>query len=222
MLETLEYDHPAWYLVMFTCWYLLCFTAVTAGIVFLLRGPLRRYKPYDMRIFVQLQGLHTPANNRFMQSITFLGKHQFLIPANLLLIGLFFFYGQKRWYAFHILLVSLSSLLLMFFLKHLFHRRRPQIPLLFEAKGKSFPSGHAMMSVCFYGLLTHLLWQGHAPGLLKAIILATCIILVLLIAFSRVYLQVHYLSDVLAGLIIGSCWLYILARIFRELQQVTV
>jgi undecaprenyl-diphosphatase len=157
-----------------------------------------------------------------MQAVTFLGKHQFLIPANLILMALFFFSVNGHWYAFDILVVSLSSLLLMFALKQLFHRRRPQQPLLFEAKGLSFPSGHAIMSVCFYGLLLHILMHSSLPTAFTIPVLIAGIILVLLIGFSRIYLQVHYLSDVLAGLIIGCCWLYIALHIFKQLDFLLV
>ncbi|MEO6489503.1 MAG: phosphatase PAP2 family protein, partial [Ferruginibacter sp.] len=92
--------------------------------------------------------------------------------------------GTYHWYAFRLLIMSLSSLLLMFVLKRLFHRNRPGDPLLFQAKGKSFPSGHAMMSVTFYGLLLYMLLQtGMGPGI-KIGITFFITLLILLIGFS--------------------------------------
>ncbi|MEP6676667.1 MAG: phosphatase PAP2 family protein [Ferruginibacter sp.] len=220
MFPTLKNNHITWYIVTEIVLSLLLFVLITSAVVFLLRGYLRKYKPADLRIFTSLQALHSPGNNRIMLGITFLGKHQFLIPANLLLIALFFFLGHQHWYALNVLLVSLSSLLLMFMLKQLFRRNRPAVPLLFEAKGKSFPSGHAIMAVCFYGLLLQmLLHTGIAPSL-KTLFTIFTVLLILSISFSRVYLQVHYLSDVLAGLIIGCSWLLICLHLLNKLEYV--
>jgi undecaprenyl-diphosphatase len=196
--------------------------AIVAAVITVLRGPLRKHKEYDLKVFQKLRPLHTPVINRIMQAITYLGKHQFLIPANLLLIGTFFFISKRHWYAFDILVLSLSSLLLMLLLKKLFGRARPDTPLLFAAKGKSFPSGHAMMSVCFYGFLLHLLLLStNGPGL-QVVFTVACIALILLIGFSRVYLQVHYVTDVLAGFLIGSAWLYIALQVFNKLEDVNL
>ncbi|MEO6541789.1 MAG: phosphatase PAP2 family protein, partial [Ferruginibacter sp.] len=215
-------DHPAWYSVLSIACYLLIFMAIVAVVITLLRGPLRKHKEYDLKVFQKLKPLHTPANNRIMQAITYLGKHQFLIPANLLLIGTFFFLSPHHWYAFDILVLSLSSLLLMLLLKRLFGRARPETPLLFAAKGKSFPSGHAMMSVCFYGFLLHILLLSTAAPGLQVIFGIICILLILLIGFSRVYLQVHYVTDVLAGYIIGCAWLYIALQVLNKLEEAQV
>lgn len=189
-------------------------------VVFLLRGPLKKHKEYDLKIFQMLQPMHSPANHSIMQAITFLGKHQFLIPANLLLIGIFFFSNVYHWYAFDILVLSFSSLILMLLLKQLFRRKRPETPLLFAAKGLSFPSGHAMMSVCFYGFLMHILMNLSFNPALQIVIGIVLIILILLIGFSRVYLQVHYVTDVLAGFMIGAAWLYVALQVFNKLETV--
>ena len=135
---------------------LLLFSAAIGILVFLIRKPLRKYKPVDMAIFDRLQPLVSPQKNKVMLFITFLGKHQFLIPANLLLIFYFLFATHQNWFSIRIITISLSSLVLMFLLKYLFQRKRPLSPLLKAAKGLSFPSGHAIMSVTFYGLLLYI------------------------------------------------------------------
>ena len=94
--------------------------------------------------------------------------------------------------------------------------------MLFAAKGKSFPSGHAMMSLCFYGFLVHILLQSPAGTGLQIAISTICIALILLIGFSRVYLQVHYATDVLAGFLIGGAWLFLALRVFNKLEEVNL
>lgn len=218
MFIILNIKHPAWSLASGLFISMLFFIAIVSIIVFLLRGWLRKYKPADLFIFKKLQPLHTKSNDNIMLAITLLGKHQFLIPANLLLIFIFLIFKNQHHYAISVLLVSLSCLLLMFILKHLFRRNRPSPPLIFKAKGKSFPSGHAMMSVCFYGLLLHMLLLTGMGHFFQIIVIIFTVLLILIIGFSRVYLQVHYLSDVLAGFIIGTCWFYICLHELERIQ----
>src|SRR5204862_2834920 len=122
----------------------------------LVRKPIRKYKYIDLAIFDSIKSWTNPAANKFMLFMTFMGKHQFLIPANLLLIFYFLLVRHQNWFSIRIATIALSSLLLMFLLKYLFQRKRPLSPLLNAAKGLSFPSGHAIMAVTFYGLLMYI------------------------------------------------------------------
>lgn len=106
----------------------------------------------------------------------------------------------------------------MILLKQLFRRKRPLSPLLKAAKGLSFPSGHAIMAVTFYGLLIYILQHTIDTGWIKIIATILLIVLMLLIGFSRIYLRVHYTSDVLAGFIIGLLWLMISLAILQWLE----
>jgi undecaprenyl-diphosphatase len=95
----------------------------------------------------------------------------------------------------------------MFFLKQFFNRPRPLTPLLEPVNGLSFPSGHALMSVTFYGLLIVLVWENTAARFKKWIVTILLLLLISLIGFSRVYLRLHYFSDVIAGFAAGMIWL---------------
>jgi undecaprenyl-diphosphatase len=106
----------------------------------------------------------------------------------------------------------------MLLLKQLFQRKRPLSPLLKAAKGLSFPSGHAIMAVTFYGLLVYVLQHTIDIGWMKFLLTFLLVILVILIGFSRVYLRVHYASDVLGGFIIGLLWLLISLAIIKWLE----
>jgi membrane-associated phospholipid phosphatase len=187
---------------------LLLLAASIAVLVFLARKPLRKYKPVDLAIFDRLQAFTNPGRNRFILFITFLGNHKFLVPANLTLIAYFLFIEKRSWSSIRVAAIALSSLGLMFLLKYLFRRKRPLSPLLQAVKGLSFPSGHALMSVTFYGLLIYILFQAMKGGPLLYVLTVILVVLILLIGFSRVYLRVHYASDVLAGFIIGLLWLW--------------
>src|SRR5688572_5043633 len=103
-----------------------------------------RSTEFDFQVFKFLENYISDRNSFIMNSFTFLGKHDFLIPANLVLIA-FFLLRKHKWYSIKVPAIALSSLGLMFVLKNLFNRPRPDIPLLYEAQGLSFPSGHALM-----------------------------------------------------------------------------
>jgi membrane-associated phospholipid phosphatase len=189
-------------------------------LVFLVRPYMKKHKKSDMAVFDWLQGHTRPWRNNFMLFITFLGNHKFLIPANLALLFYFLFVSKSSWFSVRIAAISLSSLGLMLLLKTLFRRKRPLAPLLSAAKGLSFPSGHAIMSVTFYGQLIYILFKTIQDPGLKIFLAVFLSLLIMLIGFSRVYLRVHYVSDVLAGFIVGLLWLVISLEVLNWLEPI--
>lgn len=106
--------------------------------------------------------------------------------------------------------------LLNLFVKLGVGRARPDYGLISES-GMSFPSGHAMISVCFYGYIAYMLAaiknkHGWIYGLIAGI-------LSILLGFSRIYLGVHYVSDVLAGLALGCVVLYIYILVYSKIRH---
>ena len=174
---------------------------------------------FDNRIFNYLSQHVNEQNNDIILFFTFLGSHQFLIPANLTLIGYFLLIRKHKWHSIKIPAIAISSLVLMFVLKRLFNRPRPDIPLLYEAKGLSFPSGHALMSVTFYGLLIYIVFKTYRDKDWKWIIISLLILLILIIGFTRVYLRVHYTTDVIAGYCIGFLWLVFAVWFLNRLEK---
>jgi len=92
-------------------------------------------------------------------------------------------------------------------LKYGFQRDRPNIGSLLQVSGYSFPSGHAMIACAFYGLLAYLVWDNRECRRLKYILVPALAVLIAAIGVSRIYLGVHYPSDVVAGLAAGAFWL---------------
>jgi membrane-associated phospholipid phosphatase len=161
----------------------------------------------DEKAFAFAHSIVNDSTTQMMEIVTFFGSHYFLIPANIL-VAVFFLLTKKSRYSIKVSAIALSSVLIMLGLKLLFNRHRPLIPLLEPARGLSFPSGHAFMSVCFYGLLMIIIWREERPHpVLKWVLLLLVIALLLSIGFSRIYLRVHYFTDVVAGFCIGSFWL---------------
>ena len=202
---------------------LVIFLLALLALAYLIRNVIVLHRTgFDQKVFSYLQSHISPENNEIMLAFTFLGTHKFLIPANLVLIAYFLFVQKRKWYAIKIPAIALSSLALMFGLKHLFHRSRPDVPLLFKAEGLSFPSGHALFSITFYGLLIYIIYKSNWPLAWKWITIGLLLLLIPVIGFSRVYLRVHYASDVIAGFCVGILWLVLTIWLLNQIEKRTL
>lgn len=199
---------------------LVLFFAALFAFVFLIRRVfVLNEEKFDHDVFALIAPFVSDLNNDVMMFITFLGTHNFLIPANLVLIAYFLFIKKHRWYSISIPAIALTSTGVMFLLKRIFNRQRPLTPLLFEAEGLSFPSGHAMISFTFYGLLIYIIWQSKFALWLKWLLGLFFLTLIFFIGFSRIYLQVHYATDVMAGFCVGLIWLSISIWVLKKIER---
>jgi undecaprenyl-diphosphatase len=146
----------------------------------------------------------SPQMDVLATALSFMGSEAVWI-LSVLLLGLFLW--QRRWgAAVMLVMVSGGVQLLNNILKSSFHRTRPiQVVALIAAQQYSFPSGHAMVSAAFYTYLAYLCWR-LVRGVWRFVLITGLILLVLLIGASRVYLQAHFLTDVIAGYIAGFVW----------------
>lgn len=176
---------------------------------------------FDDAAFAFLQGWVSDLNTNIMNFFTLLGKHEFLVPAHIVLIGWFLFIRRHRWYSIKVPVIGVSSGLIMIFLKDIFQRQRPLIPLLEPVGGLSFPSGHALCSMTFFGLLIYFSWKHVENKVLRVTLVTILSITIFMIGLSRVYLRVHHASDVLAGFAFGLIWLVLSLRILRAVERQT-
>ena len=172
----------------------------------------------DEHIFDFFSANVTVSRTNIMRAITFLGNHNFLIPANLLLM-IYFIIRGKKWETVYVFFVAISSLGIMSLLKTLFHRHRPLHPLIEGITNYSFPSGHAFMSVAFFGLFIFFTTQKVKNTGLQYLLISFLLFLLFFIGLSRVYLRVHYATDVLAGWILGSLWLFICFELLAGIKR---
>ncbi len=201
---------------------LLAFFVALFGFVFVARMIFTENRQdIDNSVFGFLSKHVTDVNTSIMQFFSFFGTHTFLIPANLLLILYFLFIRKHRWYSIKVPVISLGSVTLMFLLKQIFGRKRPLMPLMDEARGLSFPSGHAMMSFAFYGLIIYILWEHIHNRWVKGILTICILLFILFIGLSRVYLRVHYASDVLAGFCLGLMWLILSLWLLNLMERIS-
>lgn len=103
-------------------------------------------------------------------------------------------------------------------LKHIVQRERPNINRLIPEKGYSFPSGHSMMSMAFYGMLIFLIFKYVKNTALKWTLIVILTILLSTIGITRIYLGVHYPSDVIGGFLVSLTYLFILTEIYNKVK----
>lgn len=103
-------------------------------------------------------------------------------------------------------------------LKHIIQRERPNINRLIPEKGYSFPSGHSMMSMAFYGMLIFLIFKYVKNTALKWTLIVILTILLSTIGITRIYLGVHYPSDVIGGFLVSLTYLFILTEIYNKVK----
>ena len=132
---------------------------------------------------------------------TMFGEAKFLIP--IVLISFFLFKDKSHWK--FLTSMMILEVLLNTILKWFFSRPRPMELRMIEETGYSFPSGHMMASTMFYGLCIYFLWQTSCKKSLKILGSILLTFLILSIGMSRVYLGVHYMSDILGGFLLSLC-----------------
>ena len=101
-------------------------------------------------------------------------------------------------------------------MKFFFQRPRPEEYRLISESGYSFPSGHAMVSMAFYGLLIYIVYRYVKNVYLKYGLMVILFMLILFIGISRIYLGVHYTSDVLGGFLLSICYLIVFTKVMGK------
>ncbi len=166
---------------------------------------------YDARINALLFEMRDAPTIKIFTWITWLGEFPTIIILALAVSALLWLSHKKlQVIAFWLTIIGSESV--TFAAKFLFHRPRP-INAVFLETSNSFPSGHATIAVAFYGFLAYLLLKKIKNRLHRNLLIIFTLIVILAIGFSRLYLGVHYLSDVAAGYLVGLIWLLIGTRL---------
>ncbi|MFA5523872.1 MAG: phosphatase PAP2 family protein [Tissierellales bacterium] len=163
---------------------------------------------FDLKIISTIHENINPAIKNFMIVISFIGSAKFYYIISPFLI--FYLVRKKHWLELSALVISiLGSVLLNDLLKLIFARVRPLEFFLVEQGGFSFPSGHSMNTLSFYGMAAYLFLRNKRLDSRKALIWIITIVFIGLMGFSRIYLGVHWPTDIIGGFSAGFIWLYI-------------
>jgi undecaprenyl-diphosphatase len=194
-----------------------------AGCAFLLllllhaRLPAPALHGFDLGVQAAVHGWESPALTVLMHGLTFIGSIEVFIPTLLVAVALLLWRGEreggrrlirKRQVAGVFALGVGGALLLNDSFKVYFHRARPAVPwAIGDEQTFSFPSGHSLFSILLYGLIAYTLVSRRSRPLHRAATMVGAASLVAGIGLSRIYLGMHWPTDVLAGYITGGMWL---------------
>jgi membrane-associated phospholipid phosphatase len=161
----------------------------------------------DERLAVWLHGRATEPLTDVFRAITRLGNFITLFAVTLVAVVIFW-RRRERIDATFVALAALGAQVLSTGMKLGFRRDRPFFPDPLATESTfSFPSGHALVSLAVYGSIALVLARRLSSHIERALLLGATALLVIAIGFSRLYLGVHFLSDVLAGYAAGAAWL---------------
>ena len=177
---------------------------------------------YDQQITDYVISYRTPLLTNYFIFVSQVGDiyGYLIVLISTVLLSILVF---KRWkYVVQITTVLLLSSVSNMILKRFIDRARPGIEHLVSVETLSYPSGHAMSAMAFYGFLIYLFYRFKINIFLKVAIIIVLILLILSIGISRIYLGVHFPSDIVGGFIAGFIWvifcilLFDLIEVFRR------
>jgi undecaprenyl-diphosphatase len=172
----------------------------------------------DVRFSNWLHEHMTPVLTKVMLVITNIHSTSGISVMTVLVMLLLWRTAQRRHIA-SFLFIVYGGILLNWWLKSIFQRSRPQfIDPLLVIKSFSFPSGHTMAATVFYGALSAILISQTRNLALRILIVCAAVFMILLVGFTRMYLGVHYLTDVVGAMIEGAGWLTLCLTSFQVVR----
>jgi len=185
-------------------------------------GESKRFDEWLLRALRGADGTSPPASSwtlRVARDLTALGGAAVITLVTLLAAG--FLALRRKWGALWLVLASIAGgAVVSTILKNAFDRARPDVVIhLAEVSSLSFPSGHSMLAAATYFTLAALLARTTADRRIKAYFLSSAALLVLIIGVTRLYLGVHFPTDVLAGWCAGIAWALLCSLVARWLQR---
>ena len=170
----------------------------------------------DSRIQSIMSSILTPTVTEYMVFITNIGGTRGTV-IGVLAVGLPLLFTRRWWSLFGLVFATAGGGILIWGLKLFFARARP-VETVIHAGGYAFPSGHAFAAMVFFGYLIHLAFRHSRLHGLQILVTLLGSAMIFLVGSSRVYLNVHWLTDVVGGWIAGFAWLLISILIVRHIE----
>lgn len=170
----------------------------------------------DSTIFNMIQMIRSDYLTDIFKIITLFGNASMLITISVLILVIV----KNKKIGIMVILNLLAVGILNQILKYIIQRPRPIENRLIEESGYSFPSGHSMGSIAFYGLIIYFIFKYIKNKKIRNIYCIMLSLLILLIGISRIYLGVHYTSDVIAGFVISIAYLIVFITIIPKLINI--
>ena len=160
----------------------------------------------------------SPVLTAGMRFVTNLGDWQVVMTATLCLLA-YLWYRRDNTHILVVLVAMMGAGILDASLKLAFHRVRPDPFFISKPSTYSFPSGHALISLCFYGLLAGTLAHDMREKWQRVLMWSAAAVLIAMIGLSRVYLGVHWPSDVIAGYAAALIWMGAVRAMALRLEE---
>lgn len=186
----------------------LLFGSIGLFLLLTLFVALKLTTPIDTTFSKWMFQLHNPVFTAFFRFITDFGYIQILLI--LLVIILIVFHKYR--FAYILPIHVTISVIFNMILKNIFTRPRPEMIRLIDEAGFSFPSGHAMVTMVAYGYLIYVVHHYIKQKWLRYSLIALLVFIIVSVGLSRIYLGVHYLTDVLAGYSISLFYLLVVTK----------
>lgn len=226
MVDVIEYVKKHWStLLLLILLSLLSYYAVTGFLELSETMVENDFEQFDLRAAELAFEMRSDLLTYFFIIVTAFGNwHAFVL---LFIIFTVIFYRHRKQYKTPLVTAGIIAGAggVMYILKEIFARERPTLNTLVDARLSSFPSGHSMLSIVFYGFLVFFAWRILRSKRLKSGITLFFIVFIALICWSRVYLGAHFASDVVAGIIAGIGWLsisllvYVLVKFLKVKEE---
>lgn len=187
----------------------LLFGSIGLFLLLTLLVTLKLTTPIDTAFSKWVFQFHNPALTSFFRFITDFGYVKILLVIFVVILIVFHKYRFSYILPIHVLFIVFMNMIL----KNVIDRPRPMMIRLIEEVGFSFPSGHAMVTMVTYGYLIYVINHYIKKKWLKYTLIGFLMILILAVGISRIYLGVHYLTDVLAGYSISLFYLMIVTKL---------
>jgi undecaprenyl-diphosphatase len=174
---------------------------------------------FDNTIIKYIQSMESPALTALAKGLSLIGSSRLAIGLSILTMLLLYFVLHHRMELVLFVWVALGSYCLNTMMKLWFQRERPNIHRLIEEVGYSFPSGHSMAAFSMYGGIAYLLWRHMGKQRDRVFLILFTVLMTGGIGWSRIYLGVHYPSDVIGGYAASGAWLMLSIGCFEVYRK---
>ncbi|MEK3863680.1 phosphatase PAP2 family protein [Paenibacillus sp. FSL H7-0716] len=176
---------------------------------------VNKVSTFDNYIIDGVQSAESPGLTSFAKGLSLIGSSKIAIGISIVTMALLYFLLKHRFELILFLWVGLGSQLLNTIMKLSFHRERPNLHRIVEEIGYSFPSGHSMAAFSLYGVIAFLLWRHLRRRHERVLLIMFAVFMTVGIGWSRIYLGVHYPSDVIGGYMASGAWLMLSICLFQ-------
>lgn len=174
---------------------------------------------FDTAVIGFVQGLEAPWLTSIMKVFTWIGSGYVVAPIALIGFIVLYFVLRYRHQAFLLIAVIAGTVLLNGALKIYFKRERPEIHRIMDANGFSFPSGHSMMAFALYAIIAYIAWRNVKTTTSRVVLVLFTAVMIIMIGTSRIYLGVHYPSDIVGGYAVSALWVTIAISVYAYFQN---